>query len=1206
MNTRANTLGGSLLALCMGMWLAPSAANAQQSVSLGSADNVYGLARPGTTITGGGIDGSGDAYSTDELGTSVAWSGQTFQFAAPGPGSALAARVVSLPAAQDLSLSILATAVEGNHPGQSFVVTYTDGSKTTFTQSLSDWHTPQHYAGEFPVITTAYKLLSNGTRHLGTYSLYGYTFLLNSAKTVQSLTLPNTKDVVVLALNVTPAGGSSPGVGVGLGSVDNLYGIANPGSTVTGGGIDGSGDAYPADQLGRSVSWSGQTFQLAAPGPGSAVTSQVIALPASKVGSLSFLGTGVAGNQPNQTFIVTYADGTKTSFTRGLSDWHTPQKYSGESLAASATDKILSTGAKHLGSYDLYGYTLTLDSTKTLKSLTLPSNRHVVLLALNVGTSSPSVGGTGPTKVNLGSLDNVYGIGTLGTAVTGGGIDGSGDAYPGNQLGSSVTWSGETFTLAPPGPNSVLTGKVIPLTAGHYASLSLLATAVEFDQPDQTFVVTYGDGTQGAFTQSLSDWHNPQQYPGESVAATTTYKVTSNGGQHATSAPYNLYGYSFPLDSSKTVVSLTLPSNHDVVVLAVDLSTTAVAAPHVAATPTFSVPGGAYSAPQSISLQDATPGATIYYTFDGSTPTTASVKYTGPIQVFGSATLSTLITTIKAIAVASGDTNSSVASATYTISLPVAATPAFVPSPSLPVASPLVVTITGPTPGEEFLYTLDGTTPSGSSLLTSGPIAGVVPNLVDLTQIQAIGVGAGLRTSPVASVTYNFAELPSDSLGVAGGAGAFLSNPNQASYGCTPQAIQSGACSPPAPGFVSCQYYRDVGLLPSGACDVKADPVDGHPYFTGGGDWLAAYQRLAGSTLTSGTGDITATFVNIMDLNFTRQHHAALFGPVGVPGVASAAYVCNSAGPDFYHSFAAAANPGASDPAITQAVDTAIDNAPPGPGDLPCVAIDYGLNPGAGQQAYMRFLAFDKNHRLLPAVDLDGRGLKEIPDACSACHGVPVNAPAPAGTALQTPGQASYIPFDEGNLLFSSSAPGLTQREQETNIWLLNQIVLNGQARPAGGSDPVFQLIHGWYDNEAGVKQQPYVPPDLQAALANPAARNESAAFAQADVSVYRQVYAPFCRSCHVANGVGAYAPPQTAGAQLFLFGAAGVCSPPGSPAIMPNSKVTFDRLWATHLNPPAYNVDFLQLLQTYFSAKPAGSPYTCALAAPPPKRHRF
>ena len=83
-----------------------------------------------------------------------------------------------------------------------------------------------------------------------------------------------------------------------------------------------------------------------------------------------------------------------------------------------------------------------------------------------------------------------------------------------------------------------------------------------------------------------------------------------------------------------------------------------------AATPTFDPPGGTYVVNLTVSISDATPGATIYYTTDGSTPTTSSAVYTGPILL---GPLST--TTIKAIAVAPGRSQSTVASATYTVTL---------------------------------------------------------------------------------------------------------------------------------------------------------------------------------------------------------------------------------------------------------------------------------------------------------------------------------------------------------------------------------------------------------------------------------------------------------------------------------------------------------------------------------------------------------
>jgi hypothetical protein len=84
------------------------------------------------------------------------------------------------------------------------------------------------------------------------------------------------------------------------------------------------------------------------------------------------------------------------------------------------------------------------------------------------------------------------------------------------------------------------------------------------------------------------------------------------------------------------------------------------------ATPTFGVAPGTYTSTQSVALADATSGATIYYTTDGSTPTVSSTPYTAPIAV----SLYSTAETLSAMAVAPNSFDSSVATATYVIDLP--------------------------------------------------------------------------------------------------------------------------------------------------------------------------------------------------------------------------------------------------------------------------------------------------------------------------------------------------------------------------------------------------------------------------------------------------------------------------------------------------------------------------------------------------------
>ncbi len=146
------------------------------------------------------------------------------------------------------------------------------------------------------------------------------------------------------------------------------------------------------------------------------------------------------------------------------------------------------------------------------------------------------------------------------------------------------------------------------------------------------------------------------------------------------------------------------------------------------ATPTISISG------TTATISCSTSGATIYYTTNGNTPTTSSTQYSSPITLSGACT-------IKAIAVKSGMSNSSVASQSYT--------PSVVAAPVISISGNSA-TITCATSGATIHYTLDGTTPTASSAQYSSPIT-----LSDACTIKAIAMKSGMTNSSVVSQSYS-------------------------------------------------------------------------------------------------------------------------------------------------------------------------------------------------------------------------------------------------------------------------------------------------------------------------------------------------------------------------------------------------------------------------------------------------------------------
>jgi hypothetical protein len=181
-----------------------------KQVNLSPEFNLYGIYKDGTTYSTGGLDGGGYSYSANLLTTSRVYSGTLFHF---GPADDLDAvgcsgQSIPLPQGKFSSLMLLATGIEGNQPSQTFTVEYADGTTSKFVQSFSDWYTPQKYSGESEGVAMAYRNFDNGTRDQRTFNLYEYRFVLNPAKVVKSITLPDDADVAVLAATLLPVSGS--------------------------------------------------------------------------------------------------------------------------------------------------------------------------------------------------------------------------------------------------------------------------------------------------------------------------------------------------------------------------------------------------------------------------------------------------------------------------------------------------------------------------------------------------------------------------------------------------------------------------------------------------------------------------------------------------------------------------------------------------------------------------------------------------------------------------------------------------------------------------------------------------------------------------------------------------------------------------------------------------------------------------------------
>ena len=241
----------------------------------------------------------------------------------------------------------------------------------------------------------------------------------------------------------------------------------------------------------------------------------------------------------------------------------------------------------------------------------------------------------------------------------------------------------------------VLTGvaskSVAPVFAAPVISFDYLTNKVSISCATSSAEIYYntGDGSQADPTTSTGTHYTA---PFDVTSPTTVKAISSLGGE------------------TSSVVSLPITQ---------------------VATPSIQDNGS-----NAVSITCATEGATIYYTTDGSTPTTSNTEYTGPLTENVSGV------TIKAIAVKENMITSAVGSGSVTLAC---ATPSIVQ-----IGKTVSISCSSPT-NATIRYTLDGTNPGSSSTVYSGTPIDISSATLPIT-IKAYASATGYTTSGINSL----------------------------------------------------------------------------------------------------------------------------------------------------------------------------------------------------------------------------------------------------------------------------------------------------------------------------------------------------------------------------------------------------------------------------------------------------------------------
>jgi hypothetical protein len=374
--------------------------------------------------------------------------------------------------------------------------------------------------------------------------------------------------------------------------------------------------------------------------------------------------------------------------------------------------------------YTTDGLTPTTESTLYSGEFTLTSSATLQARAVKVGSSNSEV------AIQAVTVDKVATPVITSSDVTGG-----------KQISITCTTNSATIHYTTDGSTptaaSTLYSGAFTLTSS--TTIQAIAFKVDFiDSAVANFAVTVSKVVTP--TISSNEVSGGKQITLSSATAGSTIYYTTDGSTPTTES--TLYSAPFTVTSNATCKAMASKGGYiDSEVATQVITVSQVATPVLTSS---EISGG-----KQITLSSATAGSTIYYTTDGSTPTTESTLYSAPFTVTSNATC-------KAMASKGGYIDSEVATQVITVSQ--VATPVLTSSE---ISGGKQISMSCTTVGSAIYYTTDGSTPTTGSTLYSTPIT-----VTSSTTFKAMASKVGYANSEVAIQAVTVSQVANPTFSV--------------------------------------------------------------------------------------------------------------------------------------------------------------------------------------------------------------------------------------------------------------------------------------------------------------------------------------------------------------------------------------------------------------------------------------------------------